>query len=290
MNKNFYNYKTSKLRNYSMKTVLHRLTKKETILYCIFSLALIGINACSDSQQGADSQIGEDTNVVRIATEGAYAPFNFTNPDGSLGGFDIDIANAICLEMKVTCQIQAQEWDGIIPGLKAKKYDAIIAAMSVTPERQEQVDFTQAYFSNSLVFLAKKSSKFDPSNTGDVASHTIAAQRATISSQWLEKTYPDADMRLYDTLNNAFIDLGNERVDVMISDKLPAVTWLASDNHNGEFEIKGEDIQIDDNFAIAVRKGDTLKNEIDLALTNIKNNGTYDKIVADNFPQLVTMQ
>ena len=216
--------------------------------------------------------------VLRIGTEGAYAPFNYTNADGSLGGFDVDIANAICADMQMTCEIMAQDWDGIIPGLKAGKYDAIVAAMSVTPERAKQVAFTEPYFSNALVFLAKKDSSFDPTNSSDINAHSIAAQRSTISSQWLENAYPKADIKLYDTLSNAFLDLGSDRVDAMISDKLPALEWLGSPS-GSNYALKGEEIDINDNFAIAVRPNDeALQAKINQSLANLKANGTYDKI------------
>ena len=219
-----------------------------------------------------------DDNVLRIGTEGAYAPFNYTNADGTLGGFDVEIANAICADMKMTCEIMAQDWDGIIPGLKAGKYDAIVAAMSVTPERAKQVAFTDPYFSNALVFLAKKDSSFDPANSSDINAHSIAAQRSTISSQWLENTYPKANMKLYDTLSNAFLDLGAGRVDAMISDKLPALEWLGSAS-GSDYVLKGDEIDINDNFAIAVRPNDAaLQVKINQSLANLKSNGTYDKI------------
>ena len=232
-------------------------------------------NTAETAEKKADATEG---NVLRIGTEGAYAPFNYTNADGTLGGFDIEIANAICADMQVTCEIMAQDWDGIIPGLKAGKYDAIVAAMSVTPERAQQVAFTDPYFSNALVFLAKKDSRFDPSNSSDIDSHSIAAQRSTISSQWLEKAYPKADIKLYDTLSNAFLDLGSGRVDAMISDKLPAIEWLSSPS-GSNYVLKGDEIDINDNFAIAVRPNDeALQAKINTSLSNIKANGTYDKI------------
>ena len=252
----------------------------------LFALATaFTITGCSNSQESAADANPEATeataastgDVLRIGTEGAYAPFNYTNADGTLGGFDVEIANALCADMQVTCEIVAQDWDGIIPGLKAGKYDAIVAAMSVTPERSQQVSFTDPYFSNALVFLAKKDSSFDPSNNSDIDSHSIAAQRSTISSQWLEDTYPKADMKLYDTLSNAFLDLGSNRVDAMISDKLPAIEWLSS-NAGSKYALKGDEIDIDDNFAIAVRPGDPLQAKINQSLANIKANGTYDKI------------
>jgi len=232
-------------------------------------------NTAETTEKKADATEG---NVLRIGTEGAYAPFNYTNADGTLGGFDIEIANAICADMQVTCEIMAQDWDGIIPGLKAGKYDAIVAAMSVTPERAQQVAFTDPYFSNALVFLAKKDSTFDPAKVTDINAHSIAAQRSTISSQWLENTYPKADMKLYDTLSNAFLDLGAGRVDAMISDKLPAIEWLSSTSGTN-YVLKGAEIDINDNFAIAVRPNDeALQAKINTSLSNIKANGTYDKI------------
>ncbi|WP_413787044.1 ABC transporter substrate-binding protein [Psychrobacter sp. SZ93C1] len=246
--------------------------------------ALLTLAGCSNGQDDASDDATQVTaeaettgEVLRIGTEGAYAPFNYTNADGTLGGFDVDIANALCADMKMTCEITAQDWDGIIPGLKAGKYDAIVAAMSVTPEREQQVSFTEPYFSNTLVFLAKKDSSFDPSNSSDINANSIAAQRSTISSQWFEKAYPDADMKLYDTLSNAFLDLGSNRVDAMVSDKLPALEWLGSTS-GSQYGLKGEEIDINDNFAIAVRPGDELQVKINQALANIKANGTYDDI------------
>ena len=243
---------------------------------------------CSNSQQASedvtdanDSKTktsSADTNeVLRIGTEGAYAPFNYTNADGSLGGFDVELAQALCADMQVTCEIIAQDWDGIIPGLKAGKYDAIVAAMSITPERAEQVSFTAPYFSNTLVFLAKKDSRFDPSNGSDIDDNLIAAQRSTISSQWLENAYPKANMKLYDTLSNAFLDLGAGRVNAMISDKVPALQWLNSAS-GSDYVLKGNEIDINDNFAIAVRPGDELQGKLNQALVNIKANGIYDTL------------
>lgn len=257
--------------------------------------ALLALAGCSNGQnetnesasaettktsEAADnnSAATDDDNILRIGTEGAYAPFNYTNADGTLGGFDVEIANAICDDLQMTCEIIAQDWDGIIPGLKAGKYDAIVAAMSVTPERAKQVAFTDPYFSNALVFLAKKDSSFDPANSSDINAHSIAAQRSTISSQWLENAYPKADMKLYDTLSNAFLDLGSGRVDAMISDKLPALEWLGSPS-GSNYAIKGDEIDINDNFAIAVRPNDeALQAKINKSLANLKSNGTYDKI------------
>jgi putative lysine/arginine/ornithine/histidine/octopine transport system substrate-binding protein len=213
--------------------------------------ALLTLAGCSNGQNEANDTVSQEAttgDVLRIGTEGAYAPFNYTNADGTLGGFDVEIANAICADMEVTCDITAQE-----------------------------VSFTEPYFSNTLVFLAKKDSSFDPSDSSDINAHSIAAQRSTISSQWLENTYPKANMKLYDTLSNAFLDLGSNRVDAMVSDKLPALEWLGT-SAGSNYALKGEEIDINDNFAIAVRPGDALQEKINQSLANIKADGTYDEI------------
>ena len=218
---------------------------------------------------------------VRIATEGAYAPFNFIDESGKLKGFDVDIANALCEKMKADCTIVAQDWDGIIPGLMARKYDAIIASMSITPERSRVVDFSEPYYSNSLIFVAPKSNKFSPAA---VKGKVIGAQRATIAGQYLEDNLSSkVTVKLYDTQDNAYLDLSSGRLDAIVSDQLPAYDWLRS-KEGQAFEFKGEKIDIDDKIGIAVRKNDKLREKMNKALQDILADGTYDRINAKYFP------
>ncbi|WP_415894575.1 ABC transporter substrate-binding protein [Neptuniibacter sp. PT34_22] len=219
---------------------------------------------------------------IRIATEGAYAPFNTINADGELAGFDVDIAKALCEEMKADCKIVAQDWDGIIPGLKARKYDAIIASLSITPERERVVAFTDHYYSNSLGFVSGKDGDFDPNA---LKGKTIGAQRATIAGQHLEDNYSDkASVKLYDTQGNAYLDLASGRLDAILSDKLPAYDWLQTEEGKN-FEFRGDKIDVNDKIAIAVRKRDgDLKEKFNQALKAIIENGTYEKINAKYFP------
>ncbi|MCW8884193.1 MAG: ABC transporter substrate-binding protein [Motiliproteus sp.] len=219
---------------------------------------------------------------IRIASEGAYAPFNLITAEGELAGFDIDIAKALCAEMKAECDIVAQDWDGIIPGLKMRKYDAIIASLSVTPERSRVVAFTDHYYSNSLTFVTSKAGDFDPTN---VKGKVIGAQRATIAGQYLEDNLADqVTVKLYDTQDNAYLDLASGRLDAILSDKLPAYDWLQSKD-GAAFEFRGDKIDIDDKIAIAVRKRDKeLKARFNAALKAILENGTYEKINAKYFP------
>lgn len=244
-------------------------------------------NAGSGTQADSKAPNNAEPTVLRVGTEGAYKPFNYKNANGELAGFDVDIANALCADMQIKCEIVAQDWDGSIPALNAKKFDALVSAMSITPERSAQVDFTEPYFTNSLVFLAKKYSDFDPSKPENINGKNISAQRSTISAQWLEANYPKATAKVYDTLDNAFLDLGAGRVDAMISDKAPALAWLKSAD-GANFTVKGNEIDINDKLAIAVRKNDIWQAKINTALANIRQNGTYDKIVSQHFGQVAT--
>ena len=230
---------------------------------------------------GALSAQASDT--VRIATEGAFPPFNTIDDQGKPQGFDVDIARALCEQMKADCEIVTQDWDGIIPGLLAKKYDAIIASMSITPERLEAVDFSDPYYSNKLQFVAPKGKDYDLSAEG-LDGKTVGAQRATISAQWLEENRPGADIKLYGTQEEAFLDLASGRLDVVLNDVYVTYDWLKSEEGK-DFEFKGEPVYDDDKIAVALRKGDDeLREKLNKALAEIIANGTYEKINAEYFP------
>src|ERR687885_392283 len=106
----------------------------------------------------ATSGASAQEKTVKIATEGAYAPWNFTGAGGKLEGFEIDLANDLCARMKVKCEIVAQDWDGIIPALQAKKYDAIMAGMSITDERKKVIDFSRPYANAPNTFVVAANS------------------------------------------------------------------------------------------------------------------------------------
>ena len=188
---------------------------------------------------------------IRIATEGAYAPFNMKNPKGELVGFDVDIAKALCAKLDADCSIVAQDWDGIIPGLMAKKYDAIVASMSITAERQKSVSFTNPYYSNYLRFVAPAASTLKTDKAG-LKGKTIGAQRSTISSQYLEDNLGKVvKIKLYDTQDAVYLDLKAGRIDAMLTDVYPAYDWMQK---NKGFAFIGDQIDINDKIGIAVRK------------------------------------
>jgi polar amino acid transport system substrate-binding protein len=221
---------------------------------------------------------------IRIATEGAYPPFNMKNTKGELVGFDVDIAKALCDQMKADCEIVGQDWDGIIPGLLAKKYDAIIASMSITDERKKKVAFTDPYYSNYLRFIAKKDSGLSISPEG-LKGKRLGAQRATISAQQLEDNYrKTSKVKVYDTQEAAFLDLKAGRLDAVLVDAYPGYDWLTKPENSG-YDHVGDTIDINDKIGIAVRKGDkALIDKFNAALKAILANGTYKHINANYFP------
>lgn len=219
---------------------------------------------------------------IRIATEGAWAPFNYIDEAGKPQGFDVDIAWALCEKMQADCQVVTQDWDGLIPGLKVRKFDAIIASMSITEERLKVVDFTDKYYSGGLRFLGKKGVEFDAAN---LKGKVIGAQRATLGAQYLEDNLANiAELKFYDNQDNVYLDLLAGRLDIVLSDELPTYDWLKSSGNGDKFEFKGEAFLKEDNIAIAVRPGDKLKDKFNQALTEILADGTYQKINAKYFP------
>jgi polar amino acid transport system substrate-binding protein len=221
--------------------------------------------------------------ALRIGTEGAYPPFNMVNENGNLHGFDIDITNALCAEMGRTCIFVVQDWDGIIPGLLANKYDAIVASMSITEERKKAVDFTNKYWTNKLQFVAPKDEDLDISAEG-MDGMAVGAQRATISAQWVEENMPGAELKLYDTQENAYLDLAAGRIDAILADMLVNYEWLQSEA-GADFEFKGEPVFENDLIGIALRKGnEDLVAEFNDAIDAIVENGTYAEINAKYFP------
>jgi putative lysine/arginine/ornithine/histidine/octopine transport system substrate-binding protein len=229
----------------------------------------------------AGGQAEAQQKTIKIATEGAYPPFNAKDASGALVGFDVDIAKALCDEIKAKCEIVAQDWDGIIPGLEAKKYDAIAASMSITDERKQKVDFTSPYYSNYLRIVTKKGSGI--TGPESLKAKTVGAQRSTLAATYSEdKLGRGSTVKLYDTQTAAYSDLEAGRLDALVSDVYPAYDWLKD---KPGYEFVGEKIDLNDKIGIAVRKGDKeLMSVLNTALKTIRANGTYAKLNAKYFP------
>ena len=225
---------------------------------------------------------GAEDKVLKIGTEGAYPPFNNLTADGKLEGFDIDIANALCDEMKVKCEFVTQDWDGIIPALQAGKFDAIIASMSITPERAEKVDFTNKYYNLPGAIVAPKDSDIKGVTKEDLAGKTIGVATSTTHFNYSTKTYTDSTIKGYPSSQEFMLDLANGRLDAVNDDIIVLETWLATPDGacckligpiKSEVAIHGP------GAGIAVRKGETdLVNQFNAAIDAIRANGKYKEI------------
>ncbi|MFJ2460218.1 ABC transporter substrate-binding protein [Pseudomonas zeae] len=227
---------------------------------------------------------GAMAETLKMGIEAAYPPFNNKDASGNVVGFDKDIGDALCAKMKVECTVVTSDWDGIIPALNAKKFDFLISSLSITDERKGAVDFTDPYYSNKLQFIAPKNVDFK-TDKDSLKGKSIGTQRATLAGTWLEDNYgSDLNVKLYDTQENAYLDLTSGRVDAILADKYANYDWLKSDAGKN-YEFKGDPVLESDKIGIAVRKGDNeLRNKLNAALKEIVADGTYKKINDKYFP------
>jgi polar amino acid transport system substrate-binding protein/arginine/ornithine transport system substrate-binding protein len=218
---------------------------------------------------------------LRVGVEGAYPPFSWKEPDGSLKGFDIDFAYEVCKRLGRECVLIEQEWDGMIPALLAKKFDTIIASMSITEERKKKIDFTVKYYNTPPGIVAKKDPGFKRTSAG-LKGKRLGVQRATTHQCTAEKMFPDAELILYATQEEVFQDLASGRLDAQISDSLQAVEGFLKQDMGKGYAFLGD--MIDDEecqgvgAGFAVRKKDTkLRDAMSKAIKAIRDDGTYKK-------------
>ncbi|MGB7204996.1 MAG: ABC transporter substrate-binding protein [Anderseniella sp.] len=234
------------------------------------------------------SALAADWSKIRVGTEGAYKPFNYTDANGELQGFDVDIAKALCEEMKAECSYVAQDWDGIIPALLAKKYDVIIASMSITEERKKKVAFTEKYYNTPARFVSKKDSGISDTSAAGLKGKTVGAQSSTTHATFLEDNYKDSTVKLYATQDEANADLAAGRLDAVLADSVVILDWLNSDagaccHHIGENYTDAK--WFGDGAGMAVRQEDTeLVEKLNAALAAILANGKYKEINDKYFP------
>lgn len=221
---------------------------------------------------------------VRVGTEGAYPPFNFLDSNKQVQGFEIDYAKELCKKMKVECEFIVQDWDGIIPALLAGKYDAIIASMSITEEREKQIAFSDYYYTTPASFITSKKTPMKDTSPVGLKGKTIGAQSSTIHSAYLEDKYKDATIKLYGTQDEANLDLANGRLDAVLADKVVLGEWL-----NGKdgtcCAFTGSDIKIGTGVGVGLRKDDKdLKTLFNKAIAESVADGTFKKINDKYFP------
>jgi len=220
---------------------------------------------------------------LTIGTEGAYPPFNYIESDGTIAGFDVDIALELCKRMEMECDVVAQDWDGIIPGLLANKYDVIVASMFITEERKKQVDFSDPYYLAAMTHVVPKDSGITEFTNDALAGMIIGAQSGTTQADFAEATYPDAEIRLYPTQDEVNLDMASGRIDLQIGDMLPMLDWTTKSDDGACCELAGEPITdpafVGEGVGMAVRQeDDELREKLNKALAEMRADGTYLEI------------
>ena len=244
--------------------------------------------------------------TVRIGTEGAYPPFNFMDENGQLQGFDVDIAQALCEAAEFECEFIIQDWDGIIPGLLAEKYDAIVASMSITEERKQVVDFTNKYYQTPAKFVQRKgaghviaegvSADETIGNVDEITFDTdgldgvvVGVQSATIHEAFLQDNFGDlVEIRSYGSQEEANLDMAAGRVDLLLADSIVLDESFLQTDDGADYEFVGPGFTdarwFGTGVGVALRQeDDALREALNAAIEKIRADGTYQQIADQYF-------
>lgn len=221
--------------------------------------------------------------ALNICVEGAYPPFSEMAPDGTVVGFDIDIAKALCAQLGETCKMVKTDWDGMIPALLEKKCDAIVASMSATEERKQVIDFSAKYYQEPNRFVAKAGVPFDDSPEA-MAGKVVGVQRGTIHQAFMEAHYPKTQLVLYTTQDEAYLDLVSGRIDAIMASSIAMDLGFLQTPAGKDYAFVGAENYFDPAIhgtgaSIGVRKEDTaLRDKISAAIAAIRADGEYQTI------------
>lgn len=212
--------------------------------------------------------------TIRLGTEGAYPPYNFINDAGEIDGYERELGDAICAAAKLECIWVKNDWDSIIPNLVSGNYDAIIAGMSITAERDEVIDFTQEYFPpDPSGYMGMAGTKVD------LKGGIIAAQVNTVQAAYVAES--GATLVEFATPDETIAAVKNGEADAVLAD-LAYLDQFVKES-NGTLAFVGE-VSIGGGIGLGVRESDTaLKNTFDMAITSLKADGTVTKLIAKWF-------
>lgn len=238
---------------------------------------------------GASATLAQAQDTLRIGIEAAYPPFAFKTPDGKISGFDYDIGNALCAQMKVKCEWVEQDFDGLIPSLKVRKVDAVLSSMSITADRLKSVDFTHKYYHTPGKLVMKAGSVVkDP--LADLKGKRVGVQRASTYDRYATDNFAPAGIEVvrYGSQNEAFLDLTSGRIDATLADIVNISEGFLKTDPGKGFALVGPDFNDPKYFGngagIAVRKGDTATAErFNQAIAAVRANGKYQQVQGKYF-------
>lgn len=237
--------------------------------------------SCLLLQSAVVSAQAQAREPIRFGVETGFPPFVVTLPSGDLGGFDIDIVEAMCAELETECAFVSLAWEGIIPALIDGKIDAI-PSLSINNERREVIDFSDKYYETSNMYVGPKDVEIDVSPEG-LAGKAVGTQIATTSACYLERELSDIiDLRYYDNQESLLLDMTAGRIDLVFTDTLLLAVGFLTRPEAADFEVKGEpvfDPVCMGSIAFGVRKGDDdIRNLLNDGLKAIRASGEYQRI------------
>jgi arginine/ornithine transport system substrate-binding protein len=220
---------------------------------------------------------------LKVAIDPTYEPFTFKTADGKPTGFDVDIASAICDQIKRKCVFVEQVWDSMIPGLMAKKYDAIISSMSITEERLAQIDFTDKYYNTPSRVVVKNTVKFD--GPASIKGKKIGVLKASTQEKYAFGELKTAGVTVvsYEAQDQVYLDIKAGRLDGTVADFVEVTGGFLSKPEGKDYLLVGPELFEPKYFGtgagIGLRKGEgALKTELNTAIKTIRENGTYKSI------------
>ena len=211
--------------------------------------------------------------ILRVATDATFPPFESVNEKGELEGFDIDIIKAIGETIGYEVKVSNVAWEGLIPGLMANNYDCLIAAMTITEERQNAINFSTPYFNGGQVIVTLKTND-SIKTVKDLEGKKIAVQIGT-TGDFAASEIKKATVKRFNTIPEAFQDLKNGGVDAVVVDYIVAIEFAKS----FDYITVNSPFTDDEYYGIGVTKKNTeLLNKINEGLESIKLSGKYDEI------------
>jgi len=234
----------------------------------------------------AGTASAQDQGPIRFGVEGGFPPFVVTLPSGEMGGFDIDIINALCTELDADCEIVSLAWEGMIPGLTEGRIDAI-PSLSVNEKRRKIIEFTDKYYETTASFVGAKDVDIDVSPQG-LAGMSVGVQIATVAACYLERELADiVTIRYYDNQESANLDLVLRRIDLGFADTLVMTDGFLTRPDGADFETKGNpvfDSACMGVIAFGVRKQDNaLRARLNQAIAAIRAKGVFQEISQSYF-------
>ncbi|MCR4821444.1 MAG: ABC transporter substrate-binding protein [Treponema sp.] len=262
---------------------------KKIIAIALSATVLFSFASCSKKAEKGEFTI--EKNVLKIGTEIGYPPFEYFGDDGKTPlGFDIDLGKAIASKLSLQTQFVDTAWDGIFAGLDTDRYDVIMSAVTITPERLEHYDFTQAYIGNGQSIILRKDSNLVINEPKDLQGLKVGYQSQCSSDFYINKKAAEDGFTFqgsgYDKVMNAYDDLRLGRIDALVSDYLVAVSYLTAENSEFKEVWTGT---ADEYFAVCVKKGNTaLLDKVNEALSQIKESGQMKELYLSTFKKDLT--